>query len=1118
MPTLKLKSLFLLFLAMISFAHVSKGTHLMGGEITWRCLGGGNYVFQMKIYRDCLTPVPVVPPGGTIGINVHNHPTVTYIGMNQVSFQDISPQCNGAGPSYNCANPQAGNTAIEEYIYESNPIFLSGTPPAQGWVFTYTSCCRNAAITNLALTFNGPGNPSNGFTLRAIMYPLNGLNTNPCFDSSPKFEERPAIVICTGSPFVYNPNAFDADLDSLIYSFASPLDYLQGAFTAGNPPAIPWEIGYSLASPFPSVTQNPNNQAITLNQFTGEMAFTSYSQGAFVVVVKVSSYRCGELIAEIFREIQVVILSCPANFSPVVTPPFQNSITGLFTDYVDTVTAGDVVTFTISGADAGFLPTGFPQSVVLGAEGGQFGANYTDPNNGCAFPPCATLNPAPPVTSQGSVNTTFNWQTGCEHIAYPEGCYVERNTHTFTFLFRDDACPAPNYSVVTATIVIEALDVIGPPDLRCVDVSANGSTQLTWLTPPDPEGTFNAFLVYTAPALNGPYTLLDSIFNYNQTSYIHMNAGANNGPIYYYMRSRSGCLGRVKSETTDTLASIYTSISAITGTYYDVTWTPLSTPPPPTAAVNYDVLKGPIPWNMVDQQPGFLYPDSITNCVDSAIFRIELPDASGCISGSNVARRTFNFNTPPPLAELDSISLASGGPTVYVGWTNTLPNNNLYQYVILEYNNGSYNPVDTVPVTTTLVNIIDPNSTIHPVAYAIAVLDSCGNISLPGTPHQSIFLTSEVSSCTNEARMNWFPYIGFGATLTGYQVWVSRNGSPFTLAANVNAVDTNYVYDQLSSGDNYCFYVRAVSSTGASSSSNYICFAANTINLSDFTYLNYVTVEDDFTIALRGYYDNTSDVSSFWIVRLNMINGERDSLGPFILDPLTPFIDYIDEFITAQEAYYRYEIILIDDCGNFSDPSNIGQSILLEARTVPGFYNRLKWTPYLQWPMDVEKYRIYHCSDKYGTNKYMIGEVDGDQLNFEEDVIDSLPPNGQFCYLVEAVENDGNQYGFKELSKSNIVCVEHFPLIFIPNAWNRKGGLTYEFKPRGIYEPLAVSYRFSIYNRWGEKIFETLEPSKAWDGKYMGSAVKSDVYVYEVFLTTGAGDDYHRVGTVTLVD
>ncbi len=54
---------------------------------------------------------------------------------------------------------------------------------------------------------------------------------------------------------------------------------------------------------------------------------------------------------------------------PTVTAPFINNGSGLFTNYIDTVTAGDLVTFSITGSDNGFLPTGFPQT-------GGFTLNY----------------------------------------------------------------------------------------------------------------------------------------------------------------------------------------------------------------------------------------------------------------------------------------------------------------------------------------------------------------------------------------------------------------------------------------------------------------------------------------------------------------------------------------------------------------------------------------------------------------------------------------------------------------------------------------------------------------------------------------------------------------------
>lgn len=78
-----------------------------------------------------------------------------------------------------CANPAAG--ATQEFVMKTNPVFLNGTPPASGWVFAIDDCCRNTLVN--------VGGGGQGFTIRAVMYPFNGQNMNPCYDSSPFFKK-----------------------------------------------------------------------------------------------------------------------------------------------------------------------------------------------------------------------------------------------------------------------------------------------------------------------------------------------------------------------------------------------------------------------------------------------------------------------------------------------------------------------------------------------------------------------------------------------------------------------------------------------------------------------------------------------------------------------------------------------------------------------------------------------------------------------------------------------------------------------------------------------------------------------------------------------------------------
>jgi len=178
-----------------------QATHLMGGEITWKCIksgvNAGSYVFEVKVYRDCQG----VAISTSLPLMVHNVPGLTSIPLTWISGTDISPLCNINGPNmpFSCNGLNVPMStfdpgAVEEHIYRSDTIRLTGTPDSLGWHFTWSSCCRNNAVTNIM----NPG--SYGFTLRAVMYPYTDStgtvlpNGTDCHDSSPKFYETPRTI------------------------------------------------------------------------------------------------------------------------------------------------------------------------------------------------------------------------------------------------------------------------------------------------------------------------------------------------------------------------------------------------------------------------------------------------------------------------------------------------------------------------------------------------------------------------------------------------------------------------------------------------------------------------------------------------------------------------------------------------------------------------------------------------------------------------------------------------------------------------------------------------------------------------------------------------------------
>jgi len=528
-------SLFIVFLFSIQSL---KASHYMGGEITWECIpagqpNAGKYIFTLKAYRECAGI-----QYGSIQTLFSNSPAGS-ITMTEISGwpKDISPVCN-ANPNFShitCVGDTIPNTgAVQEHIYRSQAVQLNGVPPATGWVFYWRDCCRNPS-TNIT------NSNSIGWRLRAVMYPYGSQNAYPCFDNSPTFAEKPRTVIANGYTFSYNNMAFDTDLDSLTYEWGQPLD--SGGAAINN-----YAPGYSYNNPLPGPAQNPSNIAATIDSVTGQIEFLSYTTGAFVTSVKVCEYRCGIKIAEIWRDIQVVLVATGVNAPPAFTPPFNNG-----TSFKTIVTAGTLVSFSVSANDFQFHPNGSPQNIFMNQFSSEFGeylplAGGSQPTlsstTGCLRPPCATLTPAPgpnnPLYGVYGVQTQFVWQTTCAHLISNQVCSAQSDTVYYHFLFSlsDDYCPVPGQATGIVTIGVTGTRHLPAPvvDSAVFDYSTNEVT-LHWQQVLDTMNAFQAYYVYYSPSLNGNYTLIDSALKLNYTSTIHtLNSPQN---AYYKIRTKS---------------------------------------------------------------------------------------------------------------------------------------------------------------------------------------------------------------------------------------------------------------------------------------------------------------------------------------------------------------------------------------------------------------------------------------------------------------------------------------------------------------------------------------------------------------------------------------------------
>jgi gliding motility-associated-like protein len=107
---------------------------------------------------------------------------------------------------------------------------------------------------------------------------------------------------------------------------------------------------------------------------------------------------------------------------------------------------------------------------------------------------------------------------------------------------------------------------------------------------------------------------------------------------------------------------------------------------------------------------------------------------------------------------------------------------------------------------------------------------------------------------------------------------------------------------------------------------------------------------------------------------------------------------------------------------------------------------------------------------------------------------------------------------------SNSVCADTMcknifisfsALIGVPNAFSPNGdGVNDVVKVEGKG---IVGLVFRIYNRWGEKVFETHDKNEGWNGIYKGILQEMDVYTYAVEATLINGQTVPLKGNITLL-
>ncbi len=112
------------------------------------------------------------------------------------------------------------------------------------------------------------------------------------------------------------------------------------------------------------------------------------------------------------------------------------------------------------------------------------------------------------------------------------------------------------------------------------------------------------------------------------------------------------------------------------------------------------------------------------------------------------------------------------------------------------------------------------------------------------------------------------------------------------------------------------------------------------------------------------------------------------------------------------------------------------------------------------------------------------------------------------------IVNARTEEGCKVTDSINVIVIPD-SYIDIPNAFSPGSGPNGKLKP--VHLGTATLKSFTVYNRWGAKMFETKDLDAGWDGSFNGEPQPIGVYVYSIEAVTPAGKAFSKQGNVTLI-
>lgn len=389
--------------------------------------------------------------------------------------------------------------------------------------------------------------------------------------------------------------------------------------------------------------------------------------------------------------------------------------------------------------------------------------------------------------------------------------------------------------------------------------------------------------------------------------------------------------------------------------------------------------------------------------------------------------------------------------------------------------------------------------------YKIQVENHCGTSYPLELTESHCTISLQTTPLVEEVALDWTAYQGW-PEVEQYNIYRVQNYdlTQKELIGSLPGTLTRFVDQDMFCYEQYSYRIEAIARGSRQSFSDTAYAVPVHLAPDEPAHTRRVSVENNAYITVSWDLPMVNNAQQIVVERDNG-NGFVELLREDVRQGNVKFNDLQADF---NKGTYRYQVSVMDTCGDYTPTGRHGVNIHLTTRQV-GNSVLLTWTPYLGWEFGVSGYEVQYYDP--ATDQFLtLAHLNGTTTKYADETI--INQEGQICYRIIGHEWEGLQ----ETSTSNESCTVLAGQIIGASAFSPNGdGHNDGFRLIGVF---LESYELVIYNRWGNVVFRANSLQDIWTGRDLeGRPCQEGVYVY---IANGIGIDgqkVKRVGSVTLI-